>query len=78
MWSAQLLVRRSRVRSPRAAWVDVSIVVWPAETEVIVFCYVSVWQHVKLSDDGLGTRPRDSLVVEENVKKPKRQTKTQV
>ena len=34
---------------------------------------VSVWQHVKLSDVSLGTRPRYSLVAEENVKKPTNQ-----
>ena len=33
-----------------------------------------MWQHVKLSDASLGTRPRYSLVVVENVKKPKKQT----
>ena len=30
----------------------------------------SVWQHVKLSDVSLGTRPRDSLVADVDVKKP--------
>ena len=29
-----------------------------------------VWQHVKLSDVSLGTRPQYSLVVDEDVKKP--------
>ena len=30
----------------------------------------SMWQHVKLSDANLGTCPRYSLVVDEDVKKP--------
>ena len=34
-----------------------------------------VWQHVKLSDVSLGTRPRYSLVVGEDVKKPKQPNK---
>ena len=29
-----------------------------------------VWQHVKLSDVSLGTRPLYSLVIEEDIKKP--------
>ena len=33
-----------------------------------------VWQHVKLSDVSLGIRPRYSLVADEDVKKPKKQT----
>ena len=33
-----------------------------------------VWQHVKLSDVSLGTRPRYSLVVDDDVKKPTNQT----
>ena len=33
-----------------------------------------VWQHVKLSDVSLGTRPRYSLVFDEDVKKPTNQT----
>ena len=33
-----------------------------------------VWQHMKLSDVSLGTRPRYSLVADENVKRPNRQT----
>ena len=33
-----------------------------------------VWQHVKLSDVSLGTRPRYSLVVDEDIKKPTNQT----
>ena len=37
---------------------------------------VSVWQHVKLSYVSLGTRPRYSLVVDEDVKKPNKQTNT--
>ena len=32
-----------------------------------------VWKHVKLSDVSLGTRPRYSLVVDEDVKKPNKQ-----
>ena len=36
-------------------------------TEVMVS--VSVWQHVKLSDISLGTRPPYSLVVDKDVKK---------
>ena len=32
-----------------------------------------VWQHVKSSDVSLGTRPRCSLVVNEEVKKPNQQ-----
>ena len=33
----------------------------------------SVWQHVKLSDVSLGTRPCDSLAADEDVKKPTNQ-----
>ena len=33
-----------------------------------------VWQHVQLSDVSVGTRPRYSLVVDEDVKKPTNQT----
>ena len=33
-----------------------------------------VWQQLKLSDVSLGTRPRYSLVVDEDVKKPNKQT----
>ena len=33
-----------------------------------------VWQLVKLSDVNLGTRPRYSAVVDENVKKPNKQS----
>ena len=33
-----------------------------------------VWQHVKLSDVSLGTHPPYSLVVDEDVKKPSKQT----
>ena len=32
-----------------------------------------VWQHIKLSDVSLGTLPRYSLVVDEDVKKPNNQ-----
>ena len=35
-----------------------------------------VWQHLKLSDVSLGARWRYSLVVEEDFKKPTKQTKT--
>ena len=34
-----------------------------------------MWQHVKLSDVSLGTPRRYSLVVDEDVKKPNKQTK---
>ena len=34
-----------------------------------------MWQHVKLSDVSLGTCPRYSLVVDENVEKPNKQNK---
>ena len=33
-----------------------------------------VWQHVKLSDVSLGTRPRYSLVADTDVKEPTKQT----
>ena len=36
-----------------------------------------VWQHIKLSDVSLETRPRYSLVVEEDVKKPNKQANEQ-
>ena len=36
-----------------------------------------VWQHVKLSDVSLGTRPSHSLVVDEGVKKPIKQRNKQ-
>ena len=36
-----------------------------------------MWQHVKLSDVSLGTLPRYSLVVDEDVKKPNKQTSNQ-
>ena len=32
-----------------------------------------VWQHVKLSEVSLGTRPQNSLVIDEDVKKPTNQ-----
>ena len=50
-----------------AGWVGVSIM-WPTETEVMVSPHCLVWQNVKPSDASLGTRPRYSLVVEEDVK----------
>ena len=34
-----------------------------------------VWQHIKLSDVSLGTRPRYSLVIDEDVKKPNKRNK---
>ena len=34
-----------------------------------------MWQHVKLSDVSLGTRPRDSLVADEDVKLTNQPTK---
>ena len=33
-----------------------------------------VWQHLKLSDVSLGVRPQYSLVVDEDVKEPNKQT----
>ena len=41
---------------------------------MLVFLLSRVWQYVKLSDVSLGTRPRHSLVVDEDVKKPNKQT----
>ena len=35
---------------------------------------VFVWQHIKLSDNSLGTRLRYSLIVVKDVKKPNKQT----
>ena len=35
-----------------------------------------MWQYVKLSDVSLGTRPRYSLVVDEDVKKTNKETNT--
>ena len=55
-------------------WVDVSLM-WPAETEGIP-ALSRVWQHAKLSDVSLGTRPRCSLVVDEDVKKPTKSNQT--
>ena len=37
-----------------------------------------MWQHVKLSDVSLGTRPRYGLVVDEDVKKPNKQTNLRI
>ena len=37
-------------------------------------CSVPVWQHAKLADVSLGTHPRDSLVADEDVNKPTKQT----
>ena len=55
-------------------WVGV-IIMWLAETEVMVCRLLTrVWQHVKLSDAGLWTRPLYSLVAGEDVKKPTKQT----
>ena len=44
---------------------------WPAETEVMdsSLCLLCGFQHVKLSDVSLGTRPPYGLVVDEGVKK---------
>ena len=39
------------------------------------FSLSRVWQHVNLPDVSLGTRPRYSLVADEDVKKPTNQTK---
>ena len=41
----------------------------------VFFCLFFYW-HVKLSDVSLGIRQRCSLVVDEDVKKPTKQTKT--
>ena len=38
----------------------------------MVFPLSRVWQYVKLSGISLGTRPRYKLVVDEDVKKPKK------
>ena len=55
-------------------WVGVSIM-WPSETEVNGLPALSrEWQHVKLSDVSLGTRPQYNLVVYEDAKKPTNQT----
>ena len=37
-----------------------------------------MWQHVKLSDVSLGYSPRYSLVVDEDVKKPNKQTESNI
>ena len=37
-------------------------------------CLWHVWQHVKFSDVSFGMHPRDSLVADEGVKKPNKQT----
>ena len=57
-------------------WVGASLV-RPAETEFMVsqLCLVC-GKHVKLSDVSLWTRPRYSLVVDEDVKKPNKQSNT--
>ena len=68
------MVRRSWVRSP----------LWPPAPHCQYYVTVRershglptlsrVWQHVILSDVSLGTRPRYSLVVDEEVKKPTKQ-----
>ena len=77
-WSAPLLVRRSRVRFP----------LWPPAPYRLGRCQYNVtgrdrshglralslvWQHIKLSDVCLATRPRYSLVADQDVKKPTNQ-----
>ena len=49
----------------RTGWVGDSIM-WPAGLPALSH----VWQHVKLEDVSLRTRPRYSLVADEDVKKP--------
>ena len=50
---------------------------WPAETEVMDFpALPSGWQHEKLSDISLETRPRYSLIADEDVKKSNKQMYT--
>ena len=46
---------------------------WLAETEVMVSPLSCVWQHVKLSDVGLGTGPWYNLAADEDIKKPSKQ-----
>ena len=73
-------------------WDGVSIM-WPADTEVMAsplcLCQYNVtgWcrshgipalSRVKLSDVSLGTRPRYSSVTDEDVKKPMKQTNSEV
>ena len=41
-------------------------------------CSASVWQYVKLSDVSLETRPRYSLFVDEDVKKPTNQSTNKI
>ena len=50
-------------------WVGVRIM-RPAETKVMVSPLILCVQYVKLSGVSLGTRPRESLVAVEDVKKP--------
>ena len=65
-------------RPLRTGWVGVSIM-WPAETEVMVSPLLCrVWHHVKLSYASLGTRPRYSLVVDKEVKKPNKPNQTRM
>ena len=52
------------------------IVISPAETGHCRSALSREWQHVKLSNVSLGTRPRYSLVVDEDVKKQTKQTNT--
>ena len=72
------LGRRSWVRSPlwppAPFWVGVSLM-WPAAPEVMVFPLCRVCGSKKKY---LGTRPRYSLVVDEDVKKPSKHTLTQL
>ena len=74
-WGSHGLDSRSCNRPLHTGWVGASIM-WPAETKVMVFplCLVCGMQHFKLSDFSLGTRPRYSLVVDDDVKKRNNQT----
>ena len=47
-----------------------SLLVGSAETEVMVSPLCLAWQRIKMSDVSLVTRPRYSLVADEDVKKP--------
>ena len=54
-------------------WVSVSIM-WPAETEVMVSWFCSVWYQIKLSDIDLGTCTQYSPVADVDVKKRSKQS----
>ena len=59
-----------------SGWVGVSIIIMTGSDRSHGLLAVSrVCQHIKLSDVSLGTRPRYRLVVDEDVKKPNKQTK---